>query len=205
MRGLEAEVRELKALLDEKDEKIDMLSRIHNFSSPSRHNSSSLSPATASQVKSELASVKEEVIDVDIAAPADPTSLALGPSSTEAFVEAFDKELSDSGKGIPDIRASAFNATSRPASSAAASPRSASKTPPRLLSDQYISMWNVEAIQLLRKANLASRYFLSRVAVIVTHLPSTDIFANIRALRPRSGREPVAKQQIRHCTALPHF
>ena len=31
VRGLEAEVRELKQLLDEKDEKIDVLSRIHSF------------------------------------------------------------------------------------------------------------------------------------------------------------------------------
>jgi hypothetical protein len=34
VRALEAEVRELKDLLDEKDEKIDMLSRIHSHSSP---------------------------------------------------------------------------------------------------------------------------------------------------------------------------
>jgi hypothetical protein len=32
VRALEAEVREFKALLDEKDEKIDMLSRIHSHS-----------------------------------------------------------------------------------------------------------------------------------------------------------------------------
>ena len=36
VRTLEAEVRELKSLLDEKDEKIDVLSRIHSFSSPSQ-------------------------------------------------------------------------------------------------------------------------------------------------------------------------
>lgn len=34
VRSLEAEVRELKGLLDEKDEKIDVLSRLHSFSSP---------------------------------------------------------------------------------------------------------------------------------------------------------------------------
>src|SRR5437667_6451599 len=42
VRSLEAEVRELKGLLDEKDEKIDVLSRIHSFSPTSRKSSSPL-------------------------------------------------------------------------------------------------------------------------------------------------------------------
>lgn len=37
VRALEAEVRDLKSLLDEKDEKIDVLSRIYSFSPPSQH------------------------------------------------------------------------------------------------------------------------------------------------------------------------
>lgn len=36
VRSLEAEVRDLKSLLDEKDEKIDVLSRIYSFSPPSQ-------------------------------------------------------------------------------------------------------------------------------------------------------------------------
>lgn len=52
VRCLEAEVRELKELLDEKDEKIDMLSRIHSHSPQAhptpRRTTSPLSPAETS-------------------------------------------------------------------------------------------------------------------------------------------------------------
>src|SRR3954469_15075536 len=65
VRGLEAEVRELKQLLDEKDEKIDMLSRLHSFS-PVRKNSASLSPAAPPQLKSEVVSAQEEMLHVEI-------------------------------------------------------------------------------------------------------------------------------------------
>lgn len=37
VRALESETRELKSLLDEKDEKIDVLSRIYSFSPPPQH------------------------------------------------------------------------------------------------------------------------------------------------------------------------
>src|SRR5271168_4987160 len=67
VRGLEAEVRELKDLLDEKDEKIDMLSRIHNFSPPSRKCSASLSPGSSAQVKAELEPAREDLLHVEIA------------------------------------------------------------------------------------------------------------------------------------------
>lgn len=45
VRTLEAEVRELKNLLDEKDEKIDVLSRIRSFSPPSQKPASPQSPS----------------------------------------------------------------------------------------------------------------------------------------------------------------
>lgn len=46
VRSLESEVRDLKNLLDEKDEKIDVLSRIHSFSPPSQQKSvTTLRPA----------------------------------------------------------------------------------------------------------------------------------------------------------------
>ena len=86
MRGLEAEVRELKDLLDEKDEKIDMLSRIHSFSSPSRKNSSSLSPAAVETLKSEVKSVQEEVLDVEVPPSTLTDNASSGPTSTSAFI-----------------------------------------------------------------------------------------------------------------------
>ena len=57
MRTLEAEVRELKELLDEKDEKIDMLSKLHSASAQTAFQNSprriSLSPAAASPSSNE--------------------------------------------------------------------------------------------------------------------------------------------------------
>lgn len=47
VRALESEVRDLKDLLDEKDEKIDVLSRIHSFSPASSQRAASIqSPST---------------------------------------------------------------------------------------------------------------------------------------------------------------
>ena len=61
MRTLEGEVRELKDLLDEKDEKIDMLSRIQ---SGSRHSSTSRSPASSSERKPSIGDAKEDTFRV---------------------------------------------------------------------------------------------------------------------------------------------
>ena len=59
VRGLEAEVRELKALLDEKDEKIDLLSKIHSFASP-RHDSTSSNAQDTPSTSSSLGSQYED-------------------------------------------------------------------------------------------------------------------------------------------------
>ncbi|KAK5086583.1 DNA-binding transcription factor cat8 [Lithohypha guttulata] len=139
VRGLEAEVRELKDLLDEKDEKIDMLSRIHSFS-PMRKNSASLSPPNSGQLKTELASTEEEVLHVEIPASVQPSSTSAGTSTTAAFMEAFEERVQEQGHACPVIAPAALLA---PASSQARSPASsnASAAPPRLLSDQYINLF----------------------------------------------------------------
>jgi hypothetical protein len=59
VRALEGEVRELKDLLDEKDEKIDILSRIHSFSSARRGSTTS-----ESSMQSKPPVVKEDVFKV---------------------------------------------------------------------------------------------------------------------------------------------
>src|SRR6266496_2262604 len=65
VRSLEAEVRELKGLLDEKDEKIDVLSRIHSFSSTSRKSSSPLSDsASGEDSKTSGRSDRDDLIQV---------------------------------------------------------------------------------------------------------------------------------------------
>lgn len=139
VRGLEAEVRELKELLDEKDEKLDMLSRIHNFSPQSRKNS--LSPNNASRVKTEVESPREDVILVEIPAPVQPLTSSTGSSTTAALVEAFEEKVHGSGLSCPPISSLTLLSTAHVAAKAptAAAPSRASPAPPRLLSDQYIS------------------------------------------------------------------
>jgi hypothetical protein len=87
VRSLEAEVRELKDLLDEKDEKIDVLSRIHSFSPHSRKCSPSLSPAVSEQVKHTLRSAsQEEFLHIETPAPVGPSTSTPNQSSTAAFI-----------------------------------------------------------------------------------------------------------------------
>lgn len=135
VRGLEAEVRELKDLLDEKDEKIDMLSRIHSFSPPSRKCSASLSPAHAAQVKAEVESAREEVLHVEIPAPVSPRATSTGSSTTPAFIEAFDQKVQDAGRQVTGISSGGLHKAIQPTK-----PTINAKVPPRILSDQYISM-----------------------------------------------------------------
>jgi Fungal Zn(2)-Cys(6) binuclear cluster domain len=88
VRGLEAEVRELKDLLDEKDEKIDVLSRIHSFSLPSRKGSASPSPAASEQVKASDSFEKEEFVQVETPVPAGPSNPPSSQSCTSSFIGA---------------------------------------------------------------------------------------------------------------------
>lgn len=89
MRQLEAEVRELKDLLDEKDEKIDMLSKIHgNRRRPSMTSASS--PGTPSDAKGDSNAAKEDTFKVQ-ASPLllgveNSDSYFMGSSSGRAFI-----------------------------------------------------------------------------------------------------------------------
>lgn len=96
VRALETEVRDLKNLLDEKDEKIDVLSRIHSFSpstqraAPSRSPSQSMSETTRSSVSDS----REGVIHVERTLPQFASSESdkpqfTGLSSTQGFVGMF--------------------------------------------------------------------------------------------------------------------
>ncbi len=86
VRALEAEVRELKDLLDEKDEKIDVLSRIHSFSSPSRKCSTSLSPAVSEQVTADLNGANEDFVQVETPVPAGPSKPPSSQSCTSSLI-----------------------------------------------------------------------------------------------------------------------
>jgi hypothetical protein len=87
VRTLEAEVRELKDLLDEKDEKIDMLSKMHSNRRPSM---STASTTPLADVGKEPSPPKDDLFRVQ-ASPlllgADNSdSYFMGPSSGRAFV-----------------------------------------------------------------------------------------------------------------------
>lgn len=98
MRSLEAEVRDLKNLLDEKDEKIDMLSKMHSNRRPSIR--SSVSPA-AEMRKISLSPSREDMFRVQ----ASPLlldaekcdSYFMGASSGRAFIG---EHISDSSRGL---------------------------------------------------------------------------------------------------------
>lgn len=148
VRGLEAEVRELKDLLDEKDEKIDMLSRIHSFS-PMRKNSASLSPTNTTQIKAEIRSIQEEVLHVEIAAPVHPKTTSGCTSTTSALIESFENKVQEQGRQCPPIFSTTLLTTASAAARPSSTPNNASPIPPRLLSDQYINLFFQEWQPLL--------------------------------------------------------
>ena len=93
VRALESEIRELKVLLDEKEEKIDLLSKIHAFSPDSRPSVASVSSGTHSTPQSS-ATVPQDVFEVQQApylqdSDQKSDSYFLGPSSGRAFVGKF--------------------------------------------------------------------------------------------------------------------
>ena len=90
MRALESEVRELKDLLDEKDEKIDMLSKMHSNRRPSMTMSTSSSPPVENRKESILTPPKEDIFRVQasplLLGSENSDSYFMGASSGRAFV-----------------------------------------------------------------------------------------------------------------------
>lgn len=90
VRALESEIRELKDLLDTKDEKIDMLSKIHSFSPPRRPSASSL-PEPALSATSPEAEAHEDLFKVQqspflLESEKKSDSYFMGASSGRSFV-----------------------------------------------------------------------------------------------------------------------
>jgi hypothetical protein len=93
VRVLEGEVRELKDLLDEKDEKIDMLSKMHgnhHHQSPHRQPSVSHSPSASPDSRKDSPPAKEDTFRIQ-ASPLllgveNSDSYFMGPSSGRAFI-----------------------------------------------------------------------------------------------------------------------
>lgn len=159
VRILEAEVRDLKELLDEKDEKIDVLSRIHSQSS---HPIQLPSPRRPSATPEEVGSRKtesparEEVFKV-LQSPYlldgnGSDSYFAGTSSGRTFIEAFKHKVQETGRSTADINTDLLLTSSlRKASDSAPTPSSPVvwKAPPRLVSDQLINIFFQEWAPLL--------------------------------------------------------
>ncbi|KAF7115888.1 hypothetical protein CNMCM5793_003631 [Aspergillus hiratsukae] len=143
VRSLEAEVRDLKNLLDEKDEKIDVLSRIHSFSpvSQQRVQAASLSPTSTESTRPKVSEAAEEAIQIPEAPSAtEPLdSLCVGLSSARGFLDIFASELKEQGRPLSGISTLAL--TAPPPAISHARVDQAIKTAPRLVSDQLINIF----------------------------------------------------------------
>ncbi|KUJ18402.1 fungal-specific transcription factor domain-containing protein [Mollisia scopiformis] len=142
VRTLEAEVRELKDLLDEKDEKIDMLSKMHSNRRPST--ASSCSPPAETRKEVVPSPAKEDVFRVQ-ASPLllgveNSDSYFMGASSGRAFVDAFKRRVQESGKSIAGFNTEAFLNVQSETTPKTATPKS-SGAPPRMFSDRCVNVF----------------------------------------------------------------
>lgn len=151
VRQLETEVRELKDLLDEKDEKIDMLSRMHGNHSHTTMRSPSVavsahSPASASDGRKDAGSpAKEDTFRVQ-ASPLllgveNSDSYFMGPSSGRAFIEAFKRKMQENGKSCSDFNPEAFLHIQGCHPLTPKTPDQSLKVPPRLFSDRCVNVY----------------------------------------------------------------
>ncbi|KAI9813405.1 MAG: hypothetical protein M1827_004079 [Pycnora praestabilis] len=151
VRALELEVRELKDLLDEKDEKIDILSKIqsHTSNPPQRDSQARRSSGQISPTSSALPSFGEEVSRHDVFRVQRSLCLQergiedstfMGASSGRDLVDAFRDKARESGKSSIHYSTEAFFSTScKDSLSQNTSASRISKTPSRMLSDQLVN------------------------------------------------------------------
>jgi hypothetical protein len=140
VRALESEVKNLKNLLDEKDEKVEVLSRIHSFSSSHRANSMSnsvLSPSTTKPMASVNSS--DWVIRVDRSLIRSEENPFTGLSSTQGFAGIYTDKLVQQGKMPTQASRNSLTALSPPV--VCDSRNQTVKTPSRLVSDQLITIF----------------------------------------------------------------
>ncbi|KAF7542638.1 hypothetical protein G7Z17_g11397 [Cylindrodendrum hubeiense] len=141
VRQLEAETRELKDLLDEKDEKIDMLSKMHGNR---RRPSMVSSPVPVSpEARAEAHAAKEDTFRVQ-AAPLllgveNSDSYFMGASSGRTFIESFKRKIQEAGKPTTDFNPEAFLHIQGCES---LGPKSSDvRIPPRLFSDRCVNVY----------------------------------------------------------------
>ncbi|KAF2867620.1 C6 transcription factor FacB [Massariosphaeria phaeospora] len=147
VRILESELREMKELLDEKDEKIDILSRIYSHSpqsnTMSRRSVTSSPPIVEaredSQDKDDTFRVQQAPLLLD---DENNDTYFVGNSSGRTLVEAFKQRAQEMGRPCSDVNSDAFFGTGSKRSAARSPKRIISfKAPPRLVSDQMINIF----------------------------------------------------------------
>ncbi|KJK66203.1 fungal transcription factor regulatory middle homology region [Aspergillus parasiticus SU-1] len=140
VRALEAEVRDLKNLLDEKDEKIDVLSRIHSFSPSSQQRAAASVRSSSESVKSSAPDTNEGVIQVqEPVLVGESSDVESGIANIRGYSGIFTTRLMDQGRLPPNVSTKAL--TTSPTPIAASRTDQAIKTAPRLVSDQLINIF----------------------------------------------------------------
>lgn len=142
-------MRELKELLDEKDEKIDMLSRLHSQSShpfqlhsPRRTSTASIDSkdgTSDSPEKEETFKVQQSPFLLDDGSD----SYFAGTSSSRTFIEAFKHKVQEKGRSAADINTARLleRTLSKPDTPDDSECSVTWKAPPRLVSDQLINVY----------------------------------------------------------------
>merc|ERR1712093_215359 len=177
VRSLEGEVRELKDLLDEKDEKIDMLSKMHSNRRPSM---SSASPPVESRKELVATPPKEDIFRVQasplLLGAENADSYFMGASSGRAFVDAFKRRIQESGKSLAGFNTDAF--LNVQGDSTAVSQSSGSRTPnppPRMFSDRCVNVFFQEWAPLFPDLHkLAQLHLVFGIAGISSDIPDKE-------------------------------
>lgn len=140
-------MRELKGLLDEKDEKLEMLSRIQSNSPrmPQRKKSPFVQP---SSLESEESKQQERDDTFKVVQPqtlvddenSDPHFI--GSSNGQSLIDAFQAKIQEVSRNAVDITANAFFASDARASTTNVQPHAVCwQAPARLVSDQLINIF----------------------------------------------------------------
>ncbi|KAI9845139.1 MAG: hypothetical protein M1837_005024 [Sclerophora amabilis] len=158
VRSLETEVRELKDLLDGKDDKIDVLSRIHSNSQishyqmpPPQQPSSSVSstekdPISPGRPSSPTTETTVQVQELPfVFSEGDSEPHVVGASTGKPLIDAFKTKAQEKGKSCVNLHSKSFFNHARrinPAPAPAPEILSSNATaPPRLVSDQLVNVF----------------------------------------------------------------
>ncbi|TGO81303.1 hypothetical protein BPOR_1217g00020 [Botrytis porri] len=142
VRTLEGEIREMKELLDGKDEKIEMLSKMHDNRRPSL-SSTSASPPVES--RKESSPPKEDIFKVQTLPhllEGDHSHLYfMGASSGRTFVDICKRKIQDSGKSSVGFDTETFLNPQNESTSLSTITPAPNFVPPRLFSDKCVNVF----------------------------------------------------------------